>query len=262
MKLSFPLSCLLLVGLLDVNVAGSSGTWVSVAQTKPPTAEEILDRFIQVTGGRAAYEKLHNEVIMGTIEFVEAGIKGKTAEYKAEPDKSYRVVDLADVGKVEAGTDGSVAWEHSSETGPRIKTGEEKATALREASFNAALRWHDLYDKVECLGEEKINAQLCHKVVLTPKDGKPITQYYDEKSGLLIKVEMTSLTPTMGMIPTESLLDDYRSVEGIMIAHNLRRKVLGQEIIIRIESAQFNVDMPKDRFDLPADIKKLVEVKK
>jgi hypothetical protein len=223
-----------------------------------PSAAEVLDHYIDVTGGKAAYEKLQNQVISGSVEFVEAGFKGKTAEYRSAPNKVYRVVDLAGVGKVEAGSDGRIAWELTSETGPRIKAGEEGAAALREANFNASLRWRELYDKVEFLGEESIEGQSCYRIVLTPKAGKPVTQYYDKKSGLLAKIVMTTLTPTMGEVPSETVLSDYKIEGGILVPHDLKRKVLSQQILTHIESVQFNTEIPKDRFDLPEQVKALL----
>jgi hypothetical protein len=244
--------------LLVAGITSPANTWPVRTQQKLPTAEEILEKFIEATGGRQAYEKLHNRIITARIEFVETGISGTTAEYKADPNRSYRVVDLVGVGKTEAGTDGNVCWERSSETGPRIKTGEEKAAAMREATFNPALHWRELYGKAECVGEEKVDDQLCYKVVLTPKEGKPIQQYYDEKSGLLVKIAMLSMTPSMGEIPSETFLGEYKSVSGVLVPHEQKRKLLLTEIDTHIQSVQFNAEIPKDRFDLPADIKSLL----
>jgi hypothetical protein len=258
MKPSLSLSRPVLIFFLAMGVTSAAILWRVCAQDKPPSAQEVLEKFIQVTGGKPAYEKVQNQVIMGTVEFVEAGFKGATAEYRSVPNKVYRVVELAGVGKIEAGTDGRVAWERSSETGPRVKTGEEGAAALREANFNASLRWRDLYIKVELAGEENVDKQLCYKIVLTPKDGKPITQYYDEKSGLLVKIAMVSLTPTMGEVATETYLGDYRTIEGIQVPHLVRRQVLSQQIVTHIESVRFNAEIPKDRFDLPADVQALI----
>jgi len=231
------------------------------SQEKLPAASEILDRFIAATGGSSAYKKLQNQEITGTVEFVDAGIKGKTTEYRAAPAKVYRIVDLPGVGKIEAGTDGRVAWEISSETGPRIKSGEEAATVLREANFNAPLQWRNLYSQAECVGKEIVENQPSFKVVLTPKDGKPLIHYYGEISGLLVKVIMTSITPTMGEVATETSLSEYRNEGGVLVAHRLRRKLLSQQIDTRIESVQFNVEMSEYRFELPAAIKSLLAKK-
>jgi hypothetical protein len=227
------------------------------AQEKPPSAQQVLDRFVEATGGKPSYQKLQNQVITGSIEFVEAGYKGTTTEFRALPNKVYRVVELTGAGKMEAGTDGLVAWERSSETGPRVKTGEEGTTALREASFNAALRWREIYDKVELTGEESVDDQPCYKVALIPKEGKPITQCYDKKTGLLVKVAMTILTPNLGEVASEAFLSDYRPVDGVQVPHLVKRRVLSQQIVTRIESVRFNTEIAPDRFYLPADVRAL-----
>jgi len=53
----------------------------------PPAPETILDRFVEVTGGKAAYEKRKTEVVHGTIEFAAVGLKGTMVEYFEEPGK-------------------------------------------------------------------------------------------------------------------------------------------------------------------------------
>jgi len=44
-----------------------------------PKAETILDRSIEVTGGKAAYEKRKTEITTGTFEFSGKGVKGTIA---------------------------------------------------------------------------------------------------------------------------------------------------------------------------------------
>ncbi len=46
------------------------------AQSKPdlPTADTVMNQYIEATGGKAAYEKLKNRVATGTIEIPAANI--------------------------------------------------------------------------------------------------------------------------------------------------------------------------------------------
>jgi hypothetical protein len=95
-------------------------------------------------------------------------------------------------------------------------------------------------------------------VVLTPNEGKPETQYYDKKSNLLVKMTMTAVTQ-MGEIPTETLVSDYKEQNGLLSPRKIRQKVLGQEFDITIAQIEYNSDIPKDRFDLPNEIKALAK---
>ena len=49
-------------------------------------------------------------------------------------------MELEGVGKIESGMDKGVVWEKNLMLGARIKSGTERAQALREGTFNAAAR--------------------------------------------------------------------------------------------------------------------------
>jgi hypothetical protein len=223
-----------------------------------PTGEAILDKYIEVTGGKAAYEKKTTEVTTGVFEFTGKGVKAHITSYQAAPNKSYTAIEIDGIGKMEEGTDGSVVWERSAIKGPRLKLGEERAVSLRGANIQGDVRWRDFFQKVECTGVEPIDGHICYRVVLTPKDGQTETRYYDKKSYLLVRTNMI-LTNEMGEIPTEMSVSDYRRVDGVLMPFQLKQKVLGQEFTITHESIQINVEIPKERFALPDDVKALMK---
>jgi hypothetical protein len=94
--------------------------------------------------------------------------------------------------------------------------------------------------------------------MLTPKEGKPTTEFFDKKTGLLIKTMVTRNTP-MGEITAEVLADDFRKEGDIIVPHKLINRLAGQEFEISVQSVEVNVEMPKDRFDLPPDIQALLK---
>jgi len=221
-----------------------------------PKAEDILDKFVEVTGGKAAYENIRNEKWTGSFEFLGKGIKGTITSYRADPNKSLTSMELEGVGTIKEGTDGQTAWESSSLQGPRVKKDEERAFALREATLRGPLYWRKLYKHVETVSQETIDDQACYKVTLTPEEGKPETQYYDKKSGLMVKMTATVTNP-MGEIPTETMLSDYKEENGLRQPHKIQQKAAGLEFLITLERIDYNVDLPQNTFDLPADVKAL-----
>ena len=230
-------------------------------EDKLPKAETILDKYVEVTGGKAAYGKLNNRVTKATLEFVGQGIKFSITMYAARPDKLYNLMESEAIGKIEKGTDGKVAWETSLMRGPQIKEDQERALILRAATFDKEVNWRKLYKSVQCVGIEPVDGKLCYKIVLTPNQGPPETRYYDKKSNLLVKTEMTLKLP-MGEFPMEFFASDYKRVDGILMPHKARILVMQQERIMTVESIKHNVKIAKDRFKLPADIQKLVDSKK
>ena len=127
-----------------------------------PSAESVLDRYVQVTGGKQAYDKRKTEIAHGTLEYTSLGIKGTITRYAADPDKYYASLDIEGLGKVEMGVNGQVAWENSALLGPRLKSGVERAEAIREGSMNSTVNWRKLYPKVETVGTETVNPAALH----------------------------------------------------------------------------------------------------
>lgn len=237
------------------------GAWLlaaAVASAQLPKGEDVLEKYIKATGGKEAYEKLTNQVMHGKMEIVGAAIKGPVKTYSAIPVKMRVEVELEGIGKIEQGTDGKVVWEKNPLTGNRILMGEERATMLRRATFNSDIHWRKLYKTATCEAEEKLDGKTVYKVVLTPESGKPATHYYDKESGLLVKMMMVMESP-MGELPSESTISDYKKVDGVLIPHTVRQKVLVQELVISIDKIEHNVKIPEERFAIPEEIKKLLK---
>jgi len=222
-----------------------------------PDAAALLDQAVEAMGGRAAMDQIHNRVTHGSMQIPAMGITGTLVSYSAAPSLFYSVAELAGLGKFESGTDGEIFWESTAMTGPRLKSGEERAMALREARFNGMLHWREMYADARTVGIDTVESRPCHKILLTPVEGSPETQYYDMETGLLRKAEMT-ITGEMGTIPVVAYADDYREVDGVQIRS--RQVVMGiQEMLFVTERVEHNVEIPEGRFEPPAEIRALLE---
>lgn len=223
------------------------------AQQKPelPTADAVLNQYVEATGGKAAYEKLKNRVSAGTIEVPAANIKGTIKLTQAAPNKAFLFFELGPAGETRRGTDGKTAWEISTLLGDRDLDGDEKATFIRETNFYKELLWKDLYSKVECVGIEDLDGKPAYKIVLTPKSGKPITEFYDKTTHLIVKQTSTSATPN-GEITVDSLPSDFKKVDGVLIPFTVTQKVLTQEIVMKMTEIKHNVELAADAFQRPA----------
>ena len=223
-----------------------------------PKAETILDHYVEVTGGKAAYDQHTSEILMGTIAFPAQGLSGRLTRYGMAPDKEYSVVELGPIGKIESGVFDGVAWEKSAILGPRVKSGDERDQATREARFNAAADWRKIYTKAETAGTETVNGEECYKVTLTAATGKPETQYYSSKSGLLLKTTATAVSP-MGEVAVEVEVSDYKKFGGVLYPTRSKQKAGEQELDIAITSVSLNEPIPAEYFQLPSEVKALVE---
>ena len=222
-----------------------------------PTADAVVNHFVAATGGKPAWEARHSQIEHATISFPKLGIQGALTIYEAAPDKYLGITDLPGAGKISTGSDGTVAWESSALQGARIKEGDERADAMREGTFNAPLHWHQLYVKGETAGSETVEGHDCYKVVFTPKEGRPVAEFYDKKSGLMVKTAAT-VTTQMGDISAEIVYEDYRKDGALLSPRRLTNRAAQQEFVIQINSIEVNPDLPKDRFDLPPEIQALL----
>ncbi len=224
-----------------------------------PKGEDVLAKFVEVTGGRAAYEQVHGSIAKGTMTMSGQNLKGALTVYESAPAKQVTVVEFPGIGRMEEGTDGNIAWSNSALEGARLKLGDEKAMTLRAANSQAKfLDWKKLYKSVETTGIENVDGKPCYKVVLTPLTGKPDTEYYDKASGLLVRETATVMLP-MGEVPVAMTIGGYRKEGDLLMPHTLQQSLAGQKIDISIESVALNPEFPPKRFEPPAEVKALLK---
>ncbi len=223
-----------------------------------PSAETILDRYIEVTGGKAAYQRLRSVVSEGTFWIVGTPMKGKYTAYEAEPNRTRTLYEFENGERNEQGTVGDIVWEKSTRDGARLATGEERILSLRESTFNSMLKWRSLYNTAKCSGTEAVGDKSSYAVVLSPPMGKPLTQYFDVESGLLVKSFILLDSPA-GEIRSENLYQDYRKESaGVSFPHKLIHRIVNeQEMVVLLDSVRCNVDIVGYPFDPPPEVKAL-----
>lgn len=232
-------------------------TGVALRADDLPKADTILDHYIEVTGGKANYEKRKSEIETGTLEIAAMGIKGALTRYAQAPNNLRSVIEVEGLGKIEEGVSDGIAWSNTAMTGPHVKDGIEKAQAMREATFNLVLNWRSQYTKAETAGVETVNGEECYKVVLTPNQGKPETQFYSKKSGLMLKA-MATVEGPQGEQETESTASDYKDFGGgVLSPSKMTQKAGPVEFTITITGVKVNETIPADKFAVPDDVKAL-----
>ncbi len=235
-----------------------SGPLARAADESLPTGDEVVSKFIEAIGGAEKLAKLETRVATGTIEFPLSHAKGPFTSYEAAPNKIYSLAEIPELGKIESGCDGTVRWEYTAMTGPRIIEGDEKAIADRLGAFDATVHWRNYYDSAKTTAIEDLDGKLHYRVVLTPRSGPPVTAFYDRKTFLQTKAMVTTKGP-MGEIPLEITMDEYREVDGVLLPHRQVMRGPGFENVVTLKSIKHNAPIPPGRFDLPDAIRLLRE---
>jgi len=216
-----------------------------------PTADQVIEKYVQAIGGKAAIEKATSRVTKGTFEIPAMGASGPIEIYAKAPNKSAMTITFPGFGTIQQGYNGQVAWAQEPSSGMRDLSGAELASAKREAEFYGALKMKELYPKMVVTGKTKVGSGESYIVEMTPAEGKVEKWYFDTQSGLLTRVDMEVDSP-QGNIPFEVYLEDYRDVEGTKMPFTVRRTSPAISFTIRLEEVKNNVPIDDAKFNKPA----------
>jgi hypothetical protein len=238
-------------------------------ETKPvagaylPSGKEILAKYIEATGGRAAYEKIKTRVSEGTIEMKPMGLKGTLLMKQQAPGSMTLSLELPQVGNVVQGNNGTHAWESNPMQGARLLDGKELEESNRQAMLAAELNPDLVYASINCVGIEKVGESECYKVEAVTKGGSKRTSFYAKDTGLLVRLDMVMESP-MGEVKASSIMSDYREADGIKIPFVTTLSIdAGMKIeqVITITKVTHNTELPSDTFTPPKDVQELIDDK-
>ncbi|HEY3440689.1 MAG TPA: hypothetical protein VGK29_08065 [Paludibaculum sp.] len=216
------------------------------------TAEDIIEKSIQASGGRDAMMKMTSLAAKGSMEIVAMGGTAATEMYAKAPDKRLNITTVEGYGEVKQGYDGKIAWSSEPQNGLVDISGDQLSATRRESQFNAELRWKDLYKSAAVTGKEKAGDRDCWAVKFTPAEGKPINRCYDAETFLVDKV-ITSVVSPEGPAEVSVLLSDYRDIgNGTKQPYTLKITMPGiGDLITKYKEYLYNVDLDDAKFAKP-----------
>ncbi len=217
---------------------------------KTPTVQEILAKYVQAIGGRAAVEKIKSRNAKGSIELAPMGIKGTFESFAAAPDKSLTKMSLTGIGEIIEGYDGKTAWSVNPISGNRDKKGIELEQMILTHNFYREINLDKLYQKMELKGVEKVGADDAYVIVATRGDLPSETFYFSTKSGLLVRQDATLESPE-GKMPTKNFFEDFRDVDGVKLPFKSRSVLPQFEAITVFTEVKHNVAVEDAKFTKP-----------
>ncbi|XP_072988968.1 uncharacterized protein [Typha latifolia] len=272
------------------------------------SAQYILQQYIAASGGMKLLSSIRNSYAMGKVKMVATEfetanrvVKNRNVSKSAEsggfvlwqmaPEMWY--VELAVGGsKVHAGCNGKLVWRHTPWLGAHAAKGPVRP--LRRALQGLdPLTTASMFADARCIGEKKVNGEDCFilKLCADPFTLRARSEgpaeiirhvlfgYFSQRTGLLVHIEDSHLTRIQSSTGGDavywetsinSFVDDYRPVDGMMIAHSGRSAVtlfrFGEvamshtktrmEEAWTIEEVAFNVPgLSMDCFIPPTDVK-------
>lgn len=229
---------------------------VSAAQ---PTGKEVIERFVEVTGGNEAYAKLKTRVSTGTFAIPAQNLTGQITLMQKSPDQMRMDGQIAGM-TFSRGFDGRTAYEVNSAMGARLIEGDERDLVRQQAMMNPLVGLDEFVTSIENVGVEEIDGREAHKLELTMTGGQQFTEWFDVESGLLSRIHMT-MDSLAGPLEIAIGFEDWREVDGIKLPFKMNQRIdpLAIEQTFEFTKVESNVDIPAEKFALPEEVKVLLE---
>jgi hypothetical protein len=214
----------------------------------PPTADQILAKYMDAIGGADAVAKITTRVEKGHV------LVGSSSTpydvYMKAPNKRVSV-SHGQNGDSFTAFDGAAGWMGGGRGGPRDMSPTDSMSAMVDAAvaFPASLK--TVFPQIRAGRPDKIGDKDMY--VLTGRGpGAPLTRFYfDEQTGLLVRVIRYN-DAGLGMMPVQVDYSDYRAVDGVKVPFHWTLARPGGRFSIQIDSAQQNVPIDDSKFMKPA----------
>ncbi|HET9832204.1 MAG TPA: outer membrane lipoprotein-sorting protein [Vicinamibacterales bacterium] len=223
------------------------------------TVDEIVEKYLAASGGRAAFEKLTSRVVTGTISVsTPAGeLSGTIEVYNKGPLKQRTLVkiDAAQLGIGQIVQDqrfnGTSGYAIDSINGNREMTGDQLATARNNSFPSPLLNYKENGTKIELLGREKVGDKDAYVLQMSPKTGPAGRLFIDVDTNLIVKTVVTVDAPPVGTIEQTLTMSDYRDVDGVKVPYKIRSSNQFQDVSITVTKVVQNSPIDDQMFSKP-----------
>jgi photosynthetic reaction center cytochrome c subunit len=212
-----------------------------------PTADQIIDHYIQAVGGPTAIEKIISRDTMGTET---TGGKSISIEVLVQDPKMQVSIRHTPTGDSITGFNGHEGWSTLTGHSLRDLQGSDLDDAAIDADLHFPLHIKQLFVELRVDYPEKAGDRNAYVISATRAGKPPVKLYFDEESGLLVRLVRYAESP-LGLVPTRIDYSDYRALDGVQIPF---RKITAQpnkSSTIQMEKIQQNIPIDDARFVKP-----------
>jgi hypothetical protein len=228
--------------------AAASNQAPRAAQGQNPTFDQILEKYVEAVGGRAAYEKLTSRAVKGSMVAMN-GQAFPVEIYQAAPNKMVTII-AAPNGSSAQGFNGTIGWVTNPDRQGEIK-GQELARLKRSADLARPIKF-----KEEYLNPRVVRTRIGEREVYqvnAQADGQRVTLFFDAQTGLLHRRVVTTTT-VLGAFPEQTDFEDYREVDGVKLPFVTKQSSLDPRATstLKFTEVKHNIAVDEAKFNPPA----------
>ena len=223
----------------------------TAATASGPSADQVIEKFVQASGGAAAIEKVSSRVMKGTIDF--GGKSFPIDIYSKEPEMRISYTHMTEGDSVTA-FNGHEGWLGTPGRPMREMHGGDLDGAAIDADLHLATHLRRIFSKAEVKGTEQIGNQETD-IVVGQRDGKlPLYLYFDQKTGLLVRMVRYGET-ALGRLPTQIDYAEYRDADGVKIPYRWTLARPSGRFTIQLSEVKENAPVDDAKFVKPGEKK-------
>jgi len=220
-----------------------------VAALQLPTVQQVLDRYVQATGGRDAllrHKSMTMHMTEGDVQLVLSMKDTKAAQRILFPD-----------GRVmRGGYDGKVAWSIDTAGHVHVPQGDVVKTIARDADMYYHLHVMRYFRSMAVVDVKPFNGRPCYHLKGVNNWGKTNEQFYDTATGLLIGYAFNTAWRG-GKGDATATFEDYTDFGGVLWPTKTTSRDGDDVSVDRITSVTYD-DLDDAVFVLPDAVQKAV----
>lgn len=218
------------------------------------TLDELLAAHFEAQGGADKLQAVESAKFTGNMA-MGPGMEVPFTMVFSRPEKMRLEFTMQGMTAVQA-YDGDIAWSimpFMGKTDPEVMADDQAKTIKEQADFDGPLmNWQDKGHQVELMGLEETDGTEAYKLKVALANGDVRYHFLDAEYYITIKQEGKTVMQGNEM-EFETILSDYKEVEGLMFPHSIESRPKGAPSgqVITIEAVELGVDVNDEMFVMP-----------
>jgi len=214
----------------------------------PGAVDQILAKYLEVTGGAQAVARLKTLVEKGTITL--GGRQIPIDIVSKNEGKRLQVIHLPN-GENATAYDGNTGWTSAPNRPVRDVPGVEIASARVESDLQLPAHLKQIFSELKLSKPEKIGEQEVDVISGFSRGELAAKFYFDKKSGMLLRI-LRYVNSPLGLNPTQIDYSDYRDQQGVKLSFLQTVARPNSRFKIQIDEAKYNEPVDDARFARPS----------
>lgn len=249
--LTHPVGVPVIAAVAPGSTPGGEASSEGMSRTAMPTADQILAKFIQASGGAEAIQKVSSRVANGVI--LGPGGHRLPVEVFSKASGGQRRVMHMPHGETVMVYNGHEGWMQNAGGQAREVTGGELEAMELGANLHLALNLKQRFSRLHAGRPEQVDGREADVLMGFNPGQAPVKLYFDSQSGLLVRTETFTATP-LGYDPMQVDYADYRNTDGVEAPFRETVAQPGLSYTIQFEQVRQNIPVSDSEFAKPAPV--------